>query len=129
MPVTPDGLVARHGESVTHSVVTTAAYDSVGAFDEAASTIATATLKAIVSQPSSREQQLRYQGQADLRLTVPSGTDVSAQRAGRPDRFLVRGQRYEVLEVRQDKHPFVGTGVPKTTVVLTRLSDPPGALT
>jgi hypothetical protein len=124
---TPDSLVASRGEDVVHSVITAAVYDAAGAFDESASSKTTTTIKAIVSLPSSKELFINIQSQPMLRLTVQSTVEVSAQRPGRPDRFTVRGEPYEVIEVRVDRHPFVSTR--KTTVILTRVATPSQALT
>jgi hypothetical protein len=118
----PDDVVASLGENVVHSRVTAAVYDAPGAFSEAASTIATATIKAIVSQPSERQLPVRLQGANAFKLTVPSSTDVKSDRAGRPDRFTVRGILCEVQEVRDDLHP--ATKARKKTVLVAAVSVP-----
>lgn len=120
----PDDVVAQLGEDVLHSRITAAAYDAKGAFSEAASTKADATVKAIVSQPSERQLPPRLQGANAFRLTVPSGTDVKADRAGRPDRFTVRGVLCEAQEVRSDTHPL--TKAKKLTVLVAAISVPSG---
>lgn len=119
---TPDSLVAGHGQSMALSSITTPAYNGAGTFDEKTSTVATTTFLAIPSQPRSRELPLQLQGQEMLRLTVPSSLNVQAERPGRPDRVTWNGALYEVLEVRDDKHPM--TGVRKKTVLLARVAHP-----
>ncbi len=119
--VNPDGLVASHGESVILNRLTAAVYNPDDDLDHAASTSTNLTIKAVCSLPS--EKELRsFQGRQrmpTLRLTVLHDLDILSNRNGRPDRVSRGGYLYEVEEVRNDFHPFVG--VPKKTVYLVPL--------
>lgn len=115
--VSPDLLVAAHGESVDLLRVTAAVFTDDN-LDEANSTVTTTSIKAIASLPS--EKELRsFQGRQKiptLRLTVATATDIRSDRLGRNDRVRRGGVLYEVAEVRNDRHPLVG--VTKKTVYL-----------
>lgn len=117
----PDELVDAHGEEVTLEHVTDAQYDDNDVLDESASTIETETVSMIVSSPSEQDQ-IRLEGRvgtAELKGTVKSSVDVSTQREGRRDRIQRGGEWYDVIDVADDTHPFVGT--PKQTVMLRQL--------
>lgn len=121
---TPDSIVTARGEAVTLNRVTTAVY-SGGVLDEAASTIQSVATKAVVSVPRQVEVPASAQGQEALRLTVLSSLDVRADRAGRRDRFTVRGRLYEVIEVKDDTHALRGTR--KKSILLAQLAIPQGS--
>lgn len=116
-----DAIVGNAGTPVTVRRVTAPAYDANDVLDEAASTIETEQVNAIVSSPST-ETQRRLEGRvdsADLQLTVPSSTDIVTNRAGVDDEVDHDGRTYRVADVRAVDHPFAD--VSKKTVVLAEL--------
>lgn len=120
----PDALVARLGEVVSLSRITVPVYDANGSFSESLSAKVVEDVRAIVSQPRERDLPPRMQGQESLRLTVASTVDIRGDRSGRPDRVTARGRVYDVIEVRDDRHPFMATR--KRTVLLAQHTIPGG---
>lgn len=106
-----DPLVKAHGVDVSILRVTNATYDAWDTLDPATMTTQAETVKAILSQ--------RVKGwewtdggrinRPTLVITVPSGTDLKADREGRADRVTIDGLVYEVREVREQTHPFTKT--------------------
>ena len=117
----PDDIVSTHGETVEHEWVADAAFDTDYHLDEDASTIEAAQRQAVVSSPSD-EAFKRLEGRGSrprFELTLPSGTDVRADREGRPDRFRIRGEYCQVEDVRRDSHLMAD--VEKLTVTVSGL--------
>ena len=117
----PDGLVAQSDETVTHEFVTDYNVDDNGQVEPDSIVVDTVERPAIVSSPSEEDEQ-RHEGRlstGSFRLTLLSDADVKGDRGGRRDRFAVRGQWTEVVEVRDDTHPITGTQ--KLTVLVDRL--------
>ena len=116
--VTPDSLIDSFGESVTLTRVTeyTTGRDGVTGVTREFETV-----KGIVSSPGEEAEQ-RLEGRLEsgmITVTVPSGTDVKADREGGRDR-LVRpsvadptappkdARLYTVEDVSRDRHPMAG---------------------
>lgn len=116
--VTPDSLIDSFGEEVTLTRVTeyTTGRDGV-----AGVTREFETVKGVVSSPGEEAEQ-RLEGRVEsgmITVTVPSGTDVEADREGGRDRLLrpsvtdptapPEGVRlYTVEDVQRDRHPIAG---------------------
>jgi len=117
----PDELVDRTGETVVHEFVTDYDLTAEGQVDQNSITTEQDKIKAVISQPSETDAQ-RLEGRlstGSLRLTVKSDRDVQGDRGGRPDRFEIDADWYQVVEVRDDLHPI--TGIEKQTVLVDRL--------
>lgn len=117
----PDQYVATNGEQIEHEWVAEAVMDTDYNLDEAASTVSTQSLPAIVSNPSdSAFKRLEGRGSTpEYELTVPSDTDVQSDREGRPDRFRVRGDYVKVVDIQEDSHPMADLN--KLSVVVAGL--------
>lgn len=103
-----DPIVKAQGVDVSILRVTNATYDAWDTLDPATMTTATETVKAIVSQNVKGWEWVdsgRIQRPACV-ITVPSGTDLKAEREGRADRVTINGVLFEVREVRDQTHPF-----------------------
>lgn len=106
------------GQSVSIVRVTSPVYDADDELNESASTITTTAVQAVLSSPDETWAMLD-EGRVDmprLVLTLPSTTDVSLHRNGRPDRFIVGGITYQAVAIRDAAHPM--TGVVKLSVAL-----------
>lgn len=106
----PDSLIRANGEDIDLNRVDvgSATLNSNNELDPSQTTTTTVTVPAIVSDVS-RKDLIRLEGRVDnpdLKISVPSDTDISATRDFRADRVDVRGTVYEVAEVRQVTHPF-----------------------
>ena len=116
--VTPDSLIESFGEDVTLTRVIdyTTGRDGVTGVTREFETV-----KGIVSSPGEEAEQ-RLEGRVEsgmITVTVPSGTDVKADREGGRDR-LVRpsvtdptappedARLYTVEDVQRDRHPIAG---------------------
>ena len=116
--VTPDSLIESFGESVTLTRVIdyTTGRDGVTGVTREFETV-----KGIVSSPGEEAEQ-RLEGRVEsgmITVTVPSDTDVKADRDGGRDRLLrpsvsdpenpPEGVRlYTVEDVQRDRHPIAG---------------------
>ena len=116
--VTPDSLIESFGESVTLTRVTdyTTGRDGVTGVTREFETV-----KGVVSSPGEEAAQ-RLEGRVEsgmITVTVPSDTDVKADRDGGRDRLLrpsvsdpenpPEGVRlYTVEDVTRDRHPIAG---------------------
>ena len=121
----PDDLVDRTGQTVTHEYVTDYDLTDEGQVDQPSLVTEQDEIKAVISQPSEEDTQ-RLEGRlstGSLRLTVKSDRDVQGDRGGRPDRFKIDDDWYQVVEVRDDLHPI--TGIKKQTVLVDRLGGRP----
>ena len=117
----PDAIVEDAGKLVTHQYVTDYDLTDEGQVDQNSLDTDQEEIKAVISQPSEEDTQ-RHEGRlstGSLRLTVKSDRDVQGDRGGRPDRFKIDGDWYQVVEVRDDEHPITGTK--KQTVLVNRL--------
>lgn len=136
----PDDIVARAGEPITLERAVDYEIDANGQVQ----TLETerVTTEAIVSQPTEEDEQ-RLEGRlstGSLKMTLPSNTDVAADRDGQRDRIYrpelagwgedgwgddgwggsaPEKRIYEVVEVRDDKHPL--TGALKLTIIADEL--------
>ena len=123
--VTPDSIIESFGEQVT---LTRAIDYTTGRDGVTGVTREFETVKGIVSSPGEEAEQ-RLEGRLEsgmITVTVPSGTDVKADREGGRDR-LVRpavadptdppedARLYTVEDVTRDRHPL--TGVDKLTLM------------
>lgn len=117
----PNTLVEQRGQTVTLERVTSPVFDGYDELDEAASTIETVDILAILSNPSENDMTRAEgrMGTPTYRMTVDSNTDIKADRTGRPDRVQIGSTWFEVGEVQDDLHPMTGTE--KKTVVLDSL--------
>lgn len=116
-----DQVVKAQGQDVTLQRCTVPQYDANDAFDAAASTFVSETVKAIVSQNVKGWEWTEggRQARPALVITIQSTTDLKADREGRSDRCQISGTWYEVREVRRTKHPF--SGAVKLSASLTPL--------
>jgi len=118
--IDPDSTVSALGETLTGYRIISESYNDWDEYDESGSTWESYEVEAVVSRPGESEAIL-FQGQEvrlGLRLTVPSGTDIEADRAGRPDQILRGTRLYAVANVHDDRHPW--TGCSKLTVDLVQ---------
>ena len=129
----PDTIVRQHGMEVEHEWVLDYQTDANGQVEDGSVEWASERIKAVVSDPSDRDEQRadgRLSGDS-RKLTVESDVDVRANRGGRRDRITLppKGmdqlttqgddRLFEVAEVQDDEHPMTGTR--KKTVLIDRL--------
>ena len=105
----PDQVIDASGEEVTPRWIEEPVFDEYDNLDRDASEIEEEPIKAILSNPTEEDLELLSgrSASASLAATVESSNDIRTDREGFPDEIDARGRTFRVIEIIDDRNPFV----------------------